>query len=42
MFAYAVAKGWVSQSEVADISAAILTLVAAGWSVYTNIEGKKS
>lgn len=42
LFAYAVARGWISQSSVADVSAAILTLAAAGWSVYSNLEGKKS
>ena len=36
--AYAVGKGWITQSQVGDITAAIVTLVAAGWSVKTNIK----
>lgn len=38
--AYAVGKGWLSQSQVADITAALLTLVAAAWSVKTNYNKK--
>lgn len=34
--AYAVARGWISTSSAADVGAAVLTLGAAGWSVYTN------
>ncbi len=34
--AYAVGKGWISQSQVADITTAVLTLAAAAWSVKTN------
>ena len=34
--AYAVGKGWVSSSSVADITAAVLAVAAAGWSVWTN------
>ena len=35
--AYAVGKGWIPQSSVADITAAIVTLGAAAWSVATNV-----
>lgn len=38
--AFAVGKGWISQSQVADITAAIITLAAAGWSVATNVKPK--
>lgn len=34
--AYAVGKGWVSQSAVADITAAVVAVVAALWSVKSN------
>ena len=34
--AYAVAKGWVSQSQVADLTAAVITIGAAIWSAVTN------
>lgn len=40
LIAYAVGKGWVAASSAADISAAIITLAAAGWSVATNIKPK--
>lgn len=36
VFAYAVAKGWLSTSQVADVTAAIITLVAAAWSIQSN------
>lgn len=39
--AYAVGKGWITQSQVGDITAAILTLAAAGWSVASNTGAKK-
>lgn len=39
--AYAVAKGWLTDSQVADISAAIVVLVMAAWSVYSNVEKKQ-
>lgn len=38
---YLAGKGWITQSEAADIAAAIITLGAAGWSIVTNMEGKK-
>lgn len=37
-FAYAVAKGWISDSQVADLTAAVITIVAAAWSIKTNLK----
>lgn len=34
--AYAVGKGWLTQSSVADVSAAITAIAAAVWSVMSN------
>ena len=34
--AYAAGKGWLTQDQIADVTAAIVTLVSAGWSVATN------
>jgi hypothetical protein len=34
--AYAVGKGWITQNSVGDISAAVIAIGAAGWSVVTN------
>lgn len=42
LLAYAVAKGWLTDSQVADISAAIITLVMAGWSFVSNREKNKT
>ena len=36
LIAYIVGKGWLSQSSATDVSAAIIALLAAGWSVQTN------
>ena len=36
--AYGVAKGWFTQSNAADIGAALVALGSAGWSVSTNVE----
>lgn len=36
LLGYLVGKGLISQSDVGEITAAIVTLAAAGWSVYTN------
>lgn len=36
LLAYAVGKGWVSQSAVADITAAAVSVAAAVWSVVSN------
>ena len=40
LLAYAVGRGWLGESQAADILPAILALVAAGWSVITNAEPK--
>ncbi len=37
-FAFAVGKGWIGQSQVADLTAAVIAFAAAGWSAYTNIK----
>lgn len=34
--AYAVGRGWITASSAGEVGAAIVTLAAAGWSVYTN------
>lgn len=39
--AYAVGKGWITSSQVGDITTAVITLAAAAWSVATNLETKK-
>ena len=36
IIAFIVGKGWLSQSSASDVSAAIIALLAAGWSVQTN------
>jgi hypothetical protein len=36
--AYVVGKGYLSQSSAADVSAAIIALLAAGWSVQTHTD----
>ncbi len=41
LLAYAVGKGWLAQAQVGDITTAVVTLVAAAWSIYTNYEAKK-
>ena len=41
ILAYVVAKGYLSQSAVADVTSAIVTLAAAVWSVSTNLPAKK-
>lgn len=38
--AYAVGKGWITQSDVTNVTAALVTLISAGWSVVTNLESK--
>lgn len=40
ILAYAVGRGWIPQSMVADLSAALVTIAAAVWSVYSNKSGK--
>lgn len=34
--AYAVGKGWITQNMVGEITAAIVTLISAAWSVQSN------
>ncbi len=34
--AWAVAKDWVTQNTVTDVTAAVVTIGAAAWSIYTN------
>lgn len=41
MVAYLVAKGWVSDSNAADVGAAIITIGSAVWSVVSNMEPSK-
>lgn len=41
VFAYAVAKGWVSDSQVADYTAMAITIASAVWSHFSNAEEKK-
>lgn len=38
--AYAVGRGWISNSSVADITAALIAVAAAGWSIKTNAPSK--
>lgn len=38
LVAYLVGKGWLTQSSAADVSAAIIALFAAGWSVKSNVK----
>lgn len=38
IIAYVVGKGYLSQSSAADVSAAIIALLAAGWSVQTHTD----
>ena len=38
--AYVAGKGWISQSSIPDITAAVIALAAAGWSVHSNNGGK--
>jgi hypothetical protein len=35
---WAVAKGWIPGDSVADVTAALVAVGAAGWSVITNLE----
>ncbi len=37
-FAFAVGKGWIGQSQVADLTAAVIALAAGAWSIYTNLK----
>jgi hypothetical protein len=36
VLSYAVAKNWIPAGSVADVTAAIITVAAAAWSIYSN------
>lgn len=36
ILAYVVAKGWIAETAVADITAATVAVAAAVWSVFSN------
>lgn len=36
VLAYAVGRGWIAETAVADISAAVVAVMAAVWSLTTN------
>jgi hypothetical protein len=38
--AYAVGKGWIPAGAVGDITAAVVALAAAAWSIHNNRSGK--
>jgi hypothetical protein len=40
--AYAVGKGWLSQSAAADVTAAVVAIASAIWSVISNRPAVKS
>lgn len=40
LLAYAVGRGWISESSVGEITAAITAVGAALWSIWTNKSGK--
>lgn len=40
LLAYLVGKGYITQSSVGDITAAIVAIGAAGWSIHNNQSGK--
>lgn len=40
ILAYAVGKGWISNTTVGDITAIAVALAAAAWSVFNNKTGK--
>lgn len=39
--AYAVGRGWLQQAQVNDLTAAIITIAAALWSIKTNQKPKQ-
>ncbi len=41
VLAYAVGRGWIGANSVGDVTTAIVTLVAAAWSIYTNSFSQK-
>jgi len=42
VLAYAVGRGWISNEQVGDVTAAVVTITAAVWSIITNIEAAES
>ncbi len=40
VLSYAVAKGWIDAGVVGEVTAAVITIFAAAWSVYNNQTGK--
>jgi len=38
LLAYAVGKGWITNDQVGQITAAFVTIAAAVWSIWTNWE----
>ena len=42
VLAYAVGKGWISSSSVGDITAGVVAIAAAVWSVISNRPGKSA
>jgi hypothetical protein len=38
LLGYVVAKGWLPADSVPEITAAVITIVCAGWSVKTNFD----
>ena len=36
ILAFVAGKGWIAQGDVGDITAAVLAIAAAAWSVHTN------
>jgi hypothetical protein len=38
VMAFVVAKGWIAEGQVADLSTAIVTIAAAAWSVFVHTQ----
>lgn len=38
--AYAVGRGWISESSVGEITAALVAIASAAWSIQSNRSGK--
>lgn len=36
VLAYAVGRGWITESSAGEVGAAIVTILSAGWSIHTN------
>jgi len=41
LLAYVVGKGWIAESSIPDITAAVVAVVAAVWSVFNNTTAHK-